>query len=81
VHTGAGWHWCGSRIRRGSSCCIDYTDVVAAAEARVKRLTGQIAALLPTWSLAPVVAAVQAMRGVGFIIAVTVVAMRHPTRA
>jgi hypothetical protein len=45
------------------------------------RLTGQIAALLPTRSLAPVVAAVQAMRGVGFIIAVTVVAMRHPTRA
>ena len=79
--TGAYRRWCGSRIRRSSSCYIDYIDVVAAAEARVMRLTGQIAALLPTWSLAPVVAAVQAMRGVGFIIAVTVVAMRHPTRA
>ncbi len=42
---------------------------------------GQISALLPTRSLAPVVAAAQAMRGVGFIIAVTVVAMQHPTRA
>ncbi len=52
----------------------DYIDAVADAEARVERLTGQIAGLLPTWRLAPVVDAVQAMRGVGFIIAVTVVA-------
>lgn len=52
----------------------DYIDAVAEAEARVERLTGQIADLLPHWSLAPVVAAVQAMRGVGFIVAVTVVA-------
>lgn len=52
----------------------DYIDAVADAEARVERLTGQIAALLASWSLAPVVEAVQAMRGVGFIVAVTVVA-------
>jgi transposase len=52
----------------------DYVDAVADAEARVERLTGQIAALLPNWSLAPVVEAVQAMRGVAFIVAVTVVA-------
>ncbi|MDH2328367.1 IS110 family transposase [Cereibacter sp. SYSU M97828] len=52
----------------------DYIDAVADAEARVERLTGQIADLLPHWSLAPVVEAVQAMRGVGFIVAVTVVA-------
>ncbi|MDO5759080.1 MAG: IS110 family transposase [Rhodobacterales bacterium] len=52
----------------------DYIDAVADAEARVERLTGQIADLLPNWSLAPVVDAVQAMRGVGFIDAVTVVA-------
>jgi transposase len=52
----------------------DYVDAVADAEARVERLTGQIADLLPNWSLAPVVAAVQAMRGVAFIVAVTVVA-------
>lgn len=36
----------------------DYTDAVADAEARVERLTGQIANLLPTCSLAPVVDAV-----------------------
>lgn len=47
----------------------DYVDAVADAEARVERLTGQIADLLPTWSLASVVDAVQAMRGVGFIVA------------
>ena len=43
-------------------------------EARVERLTDQILHLLPTWSLAPVVEAQQAMRGVAFVVAVTVVA-------
>lgn len=52
----------------------DYVDAVADAEARVEKLTGQIAVLLPSWTLAPVVEAVQAMRGVAFIVAVTVVA-------
>lgn len=52
----------------------DYVDAVTDAEARVGRLTDQIAAQLPDWSLAPVVDAVQAMRGVAFIVAVTVVA-------
>jgi transposase len=52
----------------------DYVDAVADAEARVAKLTRQIADLLPSWTLAPVVEAVQAMRGVAFIVAVTVVA-------
>ncbi|WP_425331338.1 IS110 family transposase [Paracoccus ravus] len=52
----------------------DYIDAVADAEARVARLTAQIAELLPEWKLAPVVEAVQAMRGVAFIVAVTVAA-------
>ncbi|MFC4670749.1 IS110 family transposase [Seohaeicola nanhaiensis] len=52
----------------------DYVDAVTDAEARVAKLTEQIAELLPDWDLAPVVEAVQAMRGVGFIVAVTVVA-------
>ena len=51
----------------------DYIHAVSDAEARVERLTRQIADLLPGWSLAPVVEAVQAMRGVAFIVAVTVV--------
>jgi len=52
----------------------DYIHAVADAEARVERLTNQIAVLLPSLSLAPVVGAIQAMRGVAFIMAVTVVA-------
>lgn len=71
--TGAGWRWCGSRIRRNRSS-FRIIDAIADAEARVERLTGQIAGLLPNWSLAPVVDAIQAMRGVGFLVAVTVVA-------
>ncbi len=43
-------------------------------EARVERLIRQIADLVPGWSLGPVVEAVQAMRGVAFIVTVTVVA-------
>ena len=44
------------------------------AETRIERLTGQIAVLLPNWSLGPVIEAIQAMHGVAFIFAVTVVA-------
>lgn len=50
----------------------DCIDAVADAGARVARLTGQIAALPPGRSLAPVVDAVRAMRGVGVIVAGTV---------
>jgi transposase len=49
-------------------------DGVVDAEARVERLKNQIAGLLPSWSLSPMVEAIQAMRSVGFIVAVTVVA-------
>lgn len=42
----------------------DYIHAVQDAEARCARLTGQIEELLPSWSMAPVVAALQAMRGV-----------------
>lgn len=41
------------------------------AEVRVDRLTKQIKELAPQWSMAPVVEAAQAMRGVAFIVAVT----------
>ena len=82
----AGSRWGGLRIRRNRSSfrseegqrafqwkdCPTNIDAVAIAEARVERLTNQIADLLPSWSLAPVVDALQAMRGVGFIVAVTV---------
>ena len=52
----------------------DYIDAVTTAEERVQRLTGQIEALVPQWSMAPLVQAFQAMRGVALITAVTVVA-------
>ena len=52
----------------------DYIHAVADAEARVERLLHQIEDLAQNWSQAPVVAALQAMRGVAFIVAVTLVA-------
>jgi transposase len=52
----------------------DYIHAVEDAEARLERLEHQIEELLPAWSMAPVVEAVQAMRGVALIVAVTVVA-------
>ena len=52
----------------------DYIDAVQDAEARRDRLTRQINELLPSWSMAPVAIALQAMRGVALVVAVTVVA-------
>src|SRR5437899_1162435 len=52
----------------------DYIHAVQDAEARLDRLTRQIEELLPRWAMAPVVAALQAMRGVALVVAVTVVA-------
>lgn len=44
------------------------------AAARLRSLVQQLVAIVPTWSMAPVIAAYQAMRGVSFIVAVTFVA-------
>ncbi len=52
----------------------DYIHSVQDAEARRDRLMQQIEVLLPKWSMAPVVAALQAMHGVALVVAVTVVA-------
>lgn len=52
----------------------EYRDTVAESEARVERLTEQLRQLVPGWRWAPVVAALQALRGVAFVTAVTVVA-------
>jgi transposase len=52
----------------------DYIDAVTDAERRVDRLTRQITEHLPGWSMAPVATAIQAMRGVALINAVTIVA-------
>ena len=52
----------------------DYVQAVEAAEARRDRLTAQIEAMLPDWTLAPVVAALQTMRGMALVKAATLIA-------
>ena len=49
----------------------DYIQAVEAAAARRDRLTTQIEAMLPDWTLAPVVAALQTMRGMALVNAAT----------
>ena len=46
-------------------------DAIADAAQRLHRLDEQLAAIVPTWSMAPVVEAYQAMRGASFLVAVT----------
>src|SRR5438132_1044519 len=52
----------------------DHIAAVEAAAARRDRLTGQIEAMLPDWTLAPVVAALQTMRGMALVNAATLIA-------
>jgi len=52
----------------------DYISAVTDGTERIARFNGQIREVLPSWELAPVVYALQAMRGVALLVAVTVVA-------
>jgi len=52
----------------------DYIQAVDAAAARRDRLTAQIEAMLADWALAPIVAALQTMRGMALVNAATLVA-------
>ena len=52
----------------------EYVDAVKGAQRRVAGLEQQMEAVLPSWSLAPVVEALMAMRGIGLITAMTVLA-------
>ena len=52
----------------------DCIAAVEAAAARRDRLEAHIEAMLPDWSLAPVVRALQALRGVALVAAATLVA-------
>lgn len=52
----------------------EYVDAVQDAQRRVAALTEQVRKALPTWSLAPVVTALMALRGVSLLVAVTVLA-------
>jgi transposase len=46
-------------------------DAIEDAAQRLRRLETQLALIVPNWSMAPVVAAYQAMRGASFLVAVT----------
>src|SRR5829696_504699 len=52
----------------------EYRQAIEDAEARLERLTQQVSEVVSSWSMAPVVEAYQAMRGVAFLTAVTFVA-------
>jgi transposase len=52
----------------------DYIAAVEAAETRRDRLTAQIEAMLPDWSLAPIITALQTMRGMALVNAATLIA-------
>jgi transposase len=49
----------------------EYRQAIADAEVRLGRLTQQVTEIVATWSMAPVITAYQALRGVGFMTAVT----------
>ena len=51
-----------------------YVNRLDQAESRKRRLEEQLAELVPAWSLAPVVAALQALKGIQLVIAATLVA-------
>jgi transposase len=52
----------------------EYLDALANSEARIDRINKQIVSFCQTWRLRPVVEALQALRGISLISAVTVVA-------
>lgn len=72
--TGAGWPGCASSTRPQQIVLQEQIDAIDEAERRRDRLGRQILELVPAWSLAPVVAALQAMRGVALLSAVVLAA-------
>ena len=52
----------------------EYRIAIEDAEVRLERLTQQVTERVPSWSMAPLIAAYQALRGVAFLTAVTFVA-------
>ena len=52
----------------------DHVEVINAAQVRLAALEQQLREIAPAWTMAPVVAAYQALRGVSFLVAVAFVA-------
>ena len=70
----AGWRTSSSSRRCITSCWRITSRRSKLAAARRDRLTAQIEAMLPDWTLAPVVAALQTMRGMALVNAATLIA-------
>jgi transposase len=80
VYTGGG-HWTLAHRRWLARQSFEHTaqqivfqeavDAIEDAAQRLHRLEGQLAVIVPNWSMAPVVEAYQAMRGTSFLVAVT----------
>jgi transposase len=70
--------WCRSRTLAALTghhiILEDFIAAVEAATVRRERLEAHIEAVLPDWSLAAVVRALQAMRGMALVVAATLVA-------
>jgi transposase len=83
IYTGGG-HWTAAHRRWLARQAFEHpaqqivfqeaADAIDDAARRLRRLAEQVAAIVPNWSLAPTVAAYQAMRGASFLVAVTVAA-------
>jgi transposase len=58
----------------GQAALQEYINAVVECAARVDRLTNQLLSHLPDWRMAPVVKALQALRGVATVVAMTTVA-------
>jgi transposase len=82
VHTGKAWtrthrHWLTTlRFEHPAQRIVfqDYMHATQDAEKRKDTLTERIRELIPEWSMAPVVMALQALRGMAMVVAVTLVA-------
>ena len=73
----AHWHWLATvkMAHRAQQIVLhEYMHVVQEASERVQRFTDQIQELVSSWRLAPLVTALQALRGVSLTIAATTVA-------
>ena len=78
---GGGGHWTLAHRRWLAKQAFEHTaqqivfqegiDAIEDAVQRLHRLEQQLAAIVPSWSMAPVVAAYHAMRGASFLVAVT----------
>lgn len=71
------WHWLATvkmKHRAQQIVLHEYMHVVREASERVQRFTDQIQEFVSSWRLAPLVTALQSLRGVSLIVAVTTVA-------